>query len=168
MAFRSKGKKSFALRSMERPCVSGKRMRIIWSSCSFDFWQGALSCLEETGPWASPALQQVCLEVGAAASVEALLSLSGLQRPWSWQTRVMWPFLGVQNFYVGKVLAYAKEGMCMCVKGAGGGRTEGLWASAAVGIATTLNLLRLISFFEARPPKPSLRCLVQVLFLFLF
>lgn len=56
----------------------------------------------------------------------------------------------------------------MCVKGGGGGRTEGLWASAAVGIATTLNLLRLISFFEARPPKPSLRCLVQVLFLLLF
>lgn len=50
-------------------------MRIIWSSCLFDFWQGALSCLEETGSWASPARQQVCLGGGSSFSKGAAVTV---------------------------------------------------------------------------------------------
>ena len=56
-------------RNKERLYVSGKQMRIIWSSCLFDFWQGILSCFEETGSWALLIGQHIWLEVGAAAFI---------------------------------------------------------------------------------------------------
>lgn len=113
---------------------------------------GALSCLEESGlleagpPAGLPGGGGSSFSRGAAVTVraaEALVVADQIDGAISWSLE----FLCRKRF-----LAYAKGRDVYVCKRGWRGRTEGLWASAAVGIATH-NLL-LISFFEALPSHP--------------